>query len=92
MEKNNQFDAISELYPQYGSYDELPDEVKSDADKNGTLEVCLLRYLYTEQQRVIAEYEKRIRNEAMSASLQYCPEGSEDYDILNALFRGIKKS
>lgn len=92
METNSQFDAIKELYPQYGSYDELPDEVKNNTDENGSLEVCLLRYLYKEQQQAIAEYERRIRNEAMSASSQSCPEDGEGYDILNALFRGIKKS
>ena len=84
-----QFEQIHDEFSQFGSVEELPDEIISQAvDEKISLFDAILRYLYREYKRRVAERENQMKN--MSASARFKKYGDdEDEGTVGAMLKGV---
>ncbi len=84
-----QFEQIHDEFSQFGSVEELPDEIISQAvDEKISLFDAILRYLYREYKRRVAERENQIKNMSASARFKKCGD-DEDEGTVGAMLKGV---
>ena len=88
-EIEKQFEQIHDEFSQFGSVEELPDEIISQAvDEKISLFDAILRYLYREYKRRVAERENQMKNMSASARLKKCGD-DEDEGTVGAMLKGV---
>lgn len=88
-EITKQFEQIHDEFSQFGSVEELPDEIISQAvDEKISLFDAILRYLYREYKRRVAERENQMKNMSASARFKKCGD-DEDEGTVGAMLKGV---
>lgn len=87
-----QFSELERAFPEYKSLDDVPEEVINTSEgENISLFDAMLRYRFSQEQKIKAEQEKQKQNIQSSAGSLKSSDIGYAENIYSALVRGIRK-